>query len=310
MTREEFAQFLVMLKDANKKGMDTDALVKAHENRNVYFYSDICIKKILASEKNIALTTDLINAALNLIGADRVMHPKLVNPFVPGSFGYRNAEPDLLLINERDGNAPRDRISIEVQHEADTIYRNRVVLYVSRLVSNMVKKNEPAVLENLNLISFQFTDAYPWNVSHNYRHSVQLRDQEHLLYFDKQTITIVEVNKFFKHADVFADDSSRLARWLRAIDTLNREADFSDFAADPVFKILQNEVKLCNFSSRYLMTDEMKSIDRATEIFREKTKIAKNMLLDGDSVEKIARNTGIPPYWVRDLQKEIEQAED
>jgi hypothetical protein len=34
------------------------------------------------------------------------------------------------------------------------------------------------------------------------------------------------------------------------------------------------------------------------------------MLLDGDSVEKIARNTGIPPYWVRDLQKEIEQAED
>ena len=65
MTREEFAQFLDKLRDADKNGQDTDAIVKAHEKHNVYFYNDACIKKILASEKNIALTTDLINAALN-----------------------------------------------------------------------------------------------------------------------------------------------------------------------------------------------------------------------------------------------------
>ena len=58
------------------------------------------------------------------------------------------------------------------------------------------------------------------------------------------------------------------------------------------------------------MTDEMKSIDRATEIFREKAKIAKNMLLKNIQPIDIAEITGIPLYWVRDLQKEIEQAED
>ena len=78
----------------------------------------------------------------------------IVNPFIPGDLGYRNSEPDLLLTNDRDDAAPRDRISIEIQHDGDTIYKHRVVLYVSRHISNMVKKNAPPVLENLNLISF------------------------------------------------------------------------------------------------------------------------------------------------------------
>ena len=309
MTREEFAQFLDKLRNADKNGQDTDAIVKAHERQNVYFYNDACIKKILASEKNIALTTDLINAALDLVGPDCIEHPKLVNPFIPSELGYRNAEPDLLLTNDREGRAPRDRISIEIQHDSGSVYRQRVVLYVSRHVSNMVKKNEPPVLENLNLISFQFTDAFPWRLSQDYRHKVQLYNQQKLLYYDQLAITVIEVNKFFKHAESFATDCSRLAQWLRAIDTLNRESDFSRYSSDPIFKVLQEEVKLCNFSSRYLMTDEMKSIDRAMYVFMKQEEIAKNMLLDGDSVERVARLTEVPLYMVLKLKEELELAE-
>ena len=308
MTREEFARFLEKLRKADEKGEDTDAIVKSHEKHNVYFYNDACIKKILASEKNIALTADLINAALNLVGAERIEHPKLVNPFIPGNLGYRNSEPDLLLTNDRD-DAPRDRISIEIQHDGDTIYKHRVVLYVSRHISNMVKKNAPPVLENLNLISFQFTDAFPWGVSQNYRHTVQLYNQEKLLYFEPLAITVIEVNKFLGHADVFAADRSRLAQWLRAIDTLNRETDFSEYVSDPIFKVLQEEVKLCNFSSRYLMTDEMKSIDRAMYAFMKQEQIARNFLKDGLDPKVVARNTELPLYWVIDLKKKMELAE-
>ena len=308
MTREEFARFLEKLRKADEKGEDTDAIVKSHEKHNVYFYNDASIKKILASEKNIALTADLINAALNLVGAERIEHPKLVNPFIPGDLGYRNSEPDLLLTNDRD-DAPRDRISIEIQHDGDTIYKHRVVLYVSRHISNMVKKNAPPVLENLNLISFQFTDAFPWGISQNYRHTVQLYNQEKLLYFEPLAITVIEVNKFLGHADVFAADRSRLAQWLRAIDTLNREADFSEFVKDPIFKVLQEEVRLCNFSSRYLMTDEMKSIDKAMYRFREREKVARNFLKYGLDPKVVAQNTELPLYWVIDLKKEMELAE-
>ena len=308
MTREEFARFLEKLRKADEKGEDTDAIVKTHEKHNVYFYNDACIKKILASEKNIALTADLINAALNLVGAERIEHPKLVNPFIPGDLGYRNSEPDLLLTNDRD-DAPRDRISIEIQHDGDTIYKHRVVLYVSRHISNMVKKNAPPVLENLNLISFQFTDAFPWGTSRNYRHTVQLYNQEKQLYFEPLAITVVEVNKFLGHIDVFAADRSRLAQWLRAIDTLNREADFGEFVKDPIFKVLQEEVKLCNFSSRYLMTDEMKSIDKAMYAFMKQEQIARNFLKFGLDPKVVAQNTELPLYWVIDLKKKMELAE-
>ena len=309
MTREEFAQFLDKLRDADKNGLDTDAIVKAHEMHNVYFYNDACIKKILASEKNIALTTDLINAALDLVGAECIEHPKLLNPFIPSELGYRNAEPDLLLINDREGNAPRDRISIEIQHDSDSIYKQRVVLYVSRHISNMVKKNDPPILENLNLISFQFTNAFPWRLSKDYRHKVQLYNQQKLLYYDQLAITVIEVNKFLKHADSFIADHSRLAQWLRAIDALNCEADFSEFSSDPIFKVLQEEVKLYNFSSRYLMTDEMKSIDKAMYKFMERERIAKNLLKLGFDPKIIAQSTEVPLYMVRKLKEEMVLAE-
>jgi len=122
-------------------------------------------------------------------------------------------------------------------------------------------------------------------------------------------ITVVEVNKFFGHADVFASDRSRLAQWLRAIDTLNREADFAEFVTDPVFRVLQEEVKLCNFSSRYLMTDEMKSIDNAMIEFRGREKVARNLLKFGLDPKIIAQNTELPLYWVINLKKEMELAE-
>lgn len=299
MKREEFAKFLGELKIVNDKGQDTNAFIKKYEHRNVYFYNDGCIKKILASEKNLILTTDLVNAALNLIGSDRIENPKLENPFIPGELGYHNIETDIMLTNDRGEGVPRDRVSIEVQHVGGDLYKGRLVLYVSRLTSSMVKKGEPYRLDNLNVVSFQFFNAFA--DSPNYRHTVQLKNQEQRVYFDQQTITLIEVAKFLKKAKDFANDNSRLAQWLRAIDTLNREADFSEFANDPVFKVLQNEVKLCNFSSRYLMHVDMSDFDRAVAKREEKEEIAKGLLKDGVPMEIIVRNTGLSEEAIRKL---------
>ena len=304
MTREEFAGFQRKLKKADDNGLDLDTIVKEYEHRNVYFYNDGCIKKILACEKNLMLTTDLINAALNLVGSDRIENPKLVNPYIPGELGYRSVEPDLLLTNDRGENIPRDRISIDVQHEnVNALYNDRLVLYVARLTSGMVKAGDDSRLENLHVVSFQFFDAF--KESPNYRHKVQLRNQEQRVYFDRQTVTLIEVNKFLKQKEKFAGDNSRIAQWLRAIDALNRETDFSEFAVDPVFKVLQNEVKLCNFSVRYMRCEMMKDYDElclwyagAQDKARE---IAKNMRDMGEPVEKIIAYTKLPEKVIREL---------
>ena len=300
MTREEFAAFQRKLKNADNNGLDLDAIVKEYENRNVYFYNDGCIKKILASEKNLMLTTDLLNAALNLVGSDRIEKPKLVNPYIPGELGYRSVEPDLLLINDRGEGIPRDRISIDVQHENnDSLFNDRLVLYVARLTSGMEKVGRFTRLENLHVVSFLFFDAF--KESPNYRHKVQLRNQEQRVFFERQTVTLIEVNKFLRQKDVFASDNSRIAQWLRAIDTLNREADFNEFAADPVFKVLQNEVKLCNFSARYMRCEMMKDFDEARLKYNVVREIAKNLLKDGVPIDVIVRNTKLSEKEIREL---------
>ena len=309
MTREQFAQFLAELKKASDNGQDIDAIVKKHEHENVYFYNDGCIKKILANEKNLALTTDLINAALNLIGTDRIKNPKLVNPFVPGEIGYKSVEPDLLLVNERGKNVPRDRISVDVQHETGSFFKDRLVLYVSRLTNNMVKRGDVPKLDNLHVISFQFFNAFA--ESTNYRHKVQLQNQEQQVYFDRQTVTLIEVEKFLKNAQNFADDNSRLAQWLRAIDSLNRGADFSEYAQDPVFRLLQNEVKMSNFSSRYLMTEAMMVLDKDYIFYDAQDKkareVAKDLLVEGDSVEKVVRISKLSEADALAIKAEIEK---
>ena len=118
-------------------------------------------------------------------------------------------------------------------------------------------------------------------------------------------MTIVEVKKFLEHADAYADDNSRLAQWLRAIDALNREADFSEFSRAPVFKVLQNAVKMYNFSARYLMTVDMSDVDRAMEKYEaalEKSKeIAKGLLRDGVPLDVIVRNTNLPEKVILSL---------
>ena len=300
MTREKFAEFLGKLKETKEKGLDIDAFVKKYEHRNVYFYNDGCIKKILASEKNLVLTTDLVNAALGLMGANRIANPQLVNPFIPGELGYRSVEPDILLTNNRGENIPRDRISIEVQHEDNkSLFKDRLVLYVARLTNSMAKKGEAPRLDNLHVVSFQFFDAFA--KSPNYCHTVQLKNQEQEVYFDRQTVTLVEVAKFLNNAKDYIGDNCRLAQWLRAIDTLNREADFSEFANDPVFKLLQKEVKLCNFSSRYLMTVDMSDFDRAVAKYEEKMDIAKKMRDANKPIEEIIQFTGLSEGEIRKL---------
>lgn len=57
------------------------------------------------------------------------------------------------------------------------------------------------------------------------------------------------------------------------------------------------------------MTVDMSDVDKAMAVFDKQEQIAKNMLLDGDSVEKIARNTGVPLFMVNKIKERLAQEE-
>lgn len=60
----------------------------------------------------------------------------------------------------------------------------------------------------------------------------------------------------------------------------------------------------------HMLSNIMKDIDKSYWEYgaaRKKAKeVARNCLLDGDSVEKVARNTGLPQSTVLELKKEID----
>ena len=109
----------------------------------------------------------------------------------------------------------------------------------------------------------------------------------------------------FKVNDDYDFDKCRIAQWLRAIDTLNREADFSEFASDPVFRVLQNEVKLCNFSARYMISTMMRDVEKASWEYsgglKKAREIAKNLRDNGVDISVIKEATKLSEKEIREL---------
>lgn len=57
------------------------------------------------------------------------------------------------------------------------------------------------------------------------------------------------------------------------------------------------------------MTVDMSDFDKSMAVFSKQEQIARKMLQEGDSVEKIARVTDIPLYLVHEIKKDMELAE-
>ncbi len=131
-------------------------------------------------------------------------------------------------------------------------------------------------LRNMNFIALQMFDTFP--ASSKYRHTVQLRNQDNEVFFEKETLTIVEIAKFCKGNYEF--DDSRLASWLRLIENINNEKAI-DSRGNPFVECLQNSAKLCNFSEDYLLTEAKNMTDVDYEKYIERKKARAEGLAEG-----------------------------
>ncbi len=247
--------FLEEVYVTKKSGGDVYRVIDRYEKeyKYVYIYNDLCARCIFTAEENVPLIADFVNAALMLTGSDCVRSPHIENPVVSGGLLYREIEEDVLLtqarFDENGDEIPGDRIGVEFQHYGRKVYSSRMIFYMARHVGNMLKKGESyKKIQKLNLISIQFFDYLPWKISQEYRHTIRFKDESLNEFSDRVTLTIIEVNKFLRHGDAFAGDKSRLAEWLRAIDALNRNKDFSRFALDENFACLQKWARVGTFT--------------------------------------------------------------
>lgn len=272
MTKEQYAKMLRDICEIHKTGGDTRACIAKYTEhyKYVYVYNDDIFKVLLGNPANEAVTVDFLNAVLKLDGADCIDHVTFANPVSPEAFA-KTSTSDIVADDQH-----KDRIVLEVQHVNGKSYADRLVLYAAKHVVAGRVKGEDYCLRNLNLISLQMFNGFPR--SGNYRHSIRLKNQENEVFYEKQTITLVEIPKFLKGN--FTKDNSRLALWLRFFESLNDET-VGNAVIDPMFRLLQERAKLSTFTNEFLVSEAMKMGDHNYELYVEKARAREEGLSEG-----------------------------
>ena len=253
-----------MLKDiseTSKNGGDVSACIAKYRKiyNYVYIYNDNIFKLLFGTRENEPIAVDFLNAVLKLDGGDCIEHVTFVDPSLPDAFA-KSITSDIVALDQR-----QDRIVLEVQHVGGESFKGRLVYYASKHTIASRVKCDDYKFHNLNLISLQMFDGFP--DSPNYRHCVRFKNDENVVYYDKETITLVEVPKFLENK--YETDNSRLAQWLRVFDGLNNECPVP-VPEGSHFALLQEKAKLSIFTEEYLVSEAKKMADRNYELYVEK----------------------------------------
>ena len=264
-----------MLKDiseTHKSGGDISACIAKYNRlyKYVYVYNDNIFKILFGNPENESITVDFLNAVLKLDGGDCIERVSFVNPALPEAIG-KSITSDVVALDQR-----QERIVLEVQHVEHESYNSRLVLYAAKHTIASRVKGDDYRLRNLNLISLQMFDGFP--ESRNYRHCIRLKNQDNEVFYEKETITLVEIPKFIKRK--YEKDSSRLALWLRVFDGLNRECPV-DVPKGSQYALLQEKAKLCIFTKDFLVSEAMKMSDHNYELYVEKLNARAEGLAEG-----------------------------
>lgn len=303
MNRQQYAAMLRHINQVRMERGDTNACIAEYVKRYrfAYVYNDSVFKKIFGNPENEKMSCAFLNAILKLDGPDCITQLSFIDPFVPGGPFVKTITSDLVAKDQR-----ADRIVVEVQHRYDSTYKDRLVFYTARHTSQNRMPGDAYRLRNLNFIALQMFDTFP--ASSKYRHTVQLKNQDNEVFFEKETLTIVEIEKFCK--GVYEFDDSRLASWLRLFEDINSEKEVR-LPGNPFVESLQNAAKLCNFSEDYLLTEAKNMTDIDYEKYIERKEARAEGLAEGLAEGRLAgREEGLAEGRVeakKDLAKNLKK---
>lgn len=246
----------------------------------------------------------LVEVACNLIPVSKTSFGQ---EWIQTSFGYQAAQP-----------LSRNKIAEPHGHQqGDDFFRDCVEYYISRVIKNQVHTSEKYELPRiyfLGLLDFELFPEEPQKYIHHVDEMCNGRK-----FFPKIQKIFVEIDKFFEleKAGITASDNSEAAQWLRAIKVIVKEEPVPEkIMQNETFRHLLDSVELINFVEELFnaevknMTDlkaeheigfsEGRAEGRAqgfSEGAAEERKkaneecleMARAMLAEGDSIEKVTR---------------------
>ena len=250
----------------------------------------------------------LVEVACNLIPVSKTSFGQ---EWIQTSFGYQAAQP-----------LSRNKIAEPHGHQqGDDFFRDRVEYYISRVIENQVHTSEKYELPRiyfLGLLDFELFPEEPQKYIHHVDEMCNGRK-----FFPKIQKIFVEIDKFFEleKAGITASDNTEAAQWLRAIKVIVKEEPVPEkIMQNETFRHLLDSVELINFVEELFnaevknMTDlkaeheigfsEGRAEGRAQGFSEGKTEgaaeerkkaneerleMARAMLAEGDSIEKVTR---------------------
>jgi predicted transposase/invertase (TIGR01784 family) len=278
-------------------------------------FTDFGFKKIFGEEANKDLLIDFLNELLTDKGKITDL-TYLKSEHLGTTDLDRRAIFDLYCENEKG-----EKFIVEMQRAKQDYFKDRSLYYATFPIQEQAKKGEWNYQLN-SIFSIAITDFIFDDSEANKTkllHDVRLIEKEtQKVFYDKLRFIYLEIKKFDKKLE---DIETHFEKWLYVLKNLSKLDSVPTKLQEKIFKKLFQIAEIAQFDEKQLQLyrdSEKNYLDFTASLetsFKEgkiegkverEIEIAKNMILDGETNEKIAKYTGLSVEQIEALRKEIE----
>ena len=287
---------------------------------------DLAFKKIFGVEENKDLLISLINSIVSK--EDQVAELTLLNPYNPKSF--KSDKLSILDVKAKSVDGKRFNIEIQISDEAD--YDKRALYYWAKLYTEQLKvaQDYSTLSKAIGIHILNFTSIPNVTKYHNVFHIVE--KDSGLLYFKDLELHTIELNKFTDNSyeelpDILKKVKNSLDMWtafLTRHDLLNKDnlpKELDNVALKKALTVLdvmnftdeereayEDHLKWLRIEANTLKKQLEKGIAKGREEgiakgrYEERISMAKEMLLNDESMEKIIKYTKLSKSQIENLK--------
>ncbi|MFA6924769.1 MAG: Rpn family recombination-promoting nuclease/putative transposase [Bacteroidales bacterium] len=276
-------------------------------------FTDFGFKKLFGEEVNKDLLIDFLNNLL--IGEQQIKDlTYLKNEHLGSNDTARKGIFDLYCENEKG-----EKFIVEIQKAKQDFFKDRSVYYSTFPIQEQAKQGkwnfELKAVYTIGILNFIFEDHK--NEPDKLMHKIKLSDiEKNTVFYDKLTYIYLELPKFTKGENEL---KTQFDKWLYVLRHLQNLQDRPKALQERVFEKLFKTAEIAKFTvqERQEYEDSLKYFRDFTNIVdtairdakvEEKEEMAKEMILDNEPIEKIARYTKLPMSQIEALIKEIKSS--
>ncbi len=271
-------------------------------------FTDYGFKKLFGEELNKDLLLDFLNELLSAEQGRITDLTYIKTEYVGYTLSDRKAVFDLYCENERG-----EKFIVELQKTKQKFFKERTLYYSTLPIREQAVKNEwdfsLKAVYVIAILDFMFDEDK--NEADKYRYDVKLTDVDtKKVFYDKLTFIYLEMPKFNKTID---EINTRFEKWLYVLRNLAKLDRIPDKLREQIFEKVFETAEIARFT-----TDQVRNYEESLNVFRDiknsmdtafeegeenkALKIAKEMFIDGEPIEKIIKYTGLSKEDIQKLQ--------